>query len=273
LASIGQTAGNPPATSPARTTTCAASLSPLDQRTSSSRSTVHAGAAIQRAAEEVRRQLLVAAADLLNVDVALLERRDGAVHGGPRRLSAAHVVNAATSRFGGEIIGYGHVMPTDTETPNAFRMRTGYWEGSIGAAKVAVDPETGEVEVVRYITVGDTGRIINPQSAHGQEEGGVAMAVGTPLFESCDFESGAFANPSPIDYRLPTTLDVPSDLHSISFESGKGPGPFGAKGLGESSIITVAPAIANAVYWATGRRIRELPLTPAKVWRALQDDA
>src|SRR5262249_48778413 len=148
-------------------------VTPFDQRTSSSRSTVHAGLAIQRAAEDAVGQLLREAANLLGVDPSTLETRDGAVLGGPRRLTWGRVIDGATSRFGGEVIGHGHVNQADTETPNAFGMRAGYWEGSVGAAEVAVDPETGEVEVVRYVTVGDAGRVINPLSAHGQEEGGV----------------------------------------------------------------------------------------------------
>jgi CO/xanthine dehydrogenase Mo-binding subunit len=150
-------------------------------------------------------------------------------------------------------------------------MRAGYWEGSVGAAEVAVDLETGEIELLRYVTVADAGRVINPITAHGQEEGGAAMGIGHALFEACVFEDGSFRNPSLIDYRVPSIDDVPADLESRFLERGDGPGPYGAKGVGESSIITVAPAIANAVAAATGRRIRDLPLTPWNVWAAVAD--
>jgi CO/xanthine dehydrogenase Mo-binding subunit len=95
------------------------------------------------------------------------------------------------------------------------------------------------------------------------------MAFGHALFEASLFEDGAFLNPSLVDYRVPRASDVPAALSGRYLERGDGPGPFGAKGMGETSIITVAPAIANAFAAATGVRIRDLPLTPWAVWRAL----
>jgi CO/xanthine dehydrogenase Mo-binding subunit len=141
-------------------------------------------------------------------------------------------------------------------------MRAGYWEGSVGAARVAVDRRTGEVEVLQYVTVADAGRVINPHGAHGQEVGGAVMAVGHALTEALDFDGGYLTNPSPVDYRVPLAADVPGVVESLFLERGDGPGPFGSKGLGESSIITVAPAIANAIAAATGVRVRELPIRP-----------
>jgi CO/xanthine dehydrogenase Mo-binding subunit len=95
--------------------------------------------------------------------------------------------------------------------------------------------------------------------------------MGHVLFEACIFEDGIFLNPSIVDYRVPSITDVPTALTSHLLERGDGPGPFGSKGLGESSIITVAPAIANAVAAASGVRARELPLNPWTVWRSMRD--
>ena len=89
------------------------------------------------------------------------------------------------------------------------------------------------------------------------------MALGTALFESCDFENGALMNGSLIDYRSAHGARRAVRLTQRPLRERQGPGPFGSKGLGEASIITVAPAIANAVFWATGRRVRDLPLSPA----------
>ena len=242
---------------------------PFDQRTSSSRSTVQLGMAVQRAAEDAVRQACAAVAGRCGVAAEGLALRDGTVVGAPRPMSIREVIEDPGSRFGGEIIGVGHFVPDDPGAPTAFGMRAGYWEGSVGAAEVAVDPETGEVEVTKLVSVGDAGTVINPLTAHGQEEGGAAMAVGHALFEECIYEDGRLLNPSLLDYRLPTTRDVPATLESHLLERGDGPGPYGSKGLGESAIITAAPAIANAVAAAIGAPLRELPLTPWRVLEAL----
>lgn len=242
---------------------------PFDQRTSSSRSTVHLGLAVQRAAEDASRQACEAAAERCGVPAEGLALREGIVTGGPRPMSIREVIDGPGSRFGGEIIGVGHFVPDEPEAPTAFGMRAGYWEGSVGAAAVAVDPETGEVEVTKLVSVGDAGTVINPLTAHGQEEGGAAMAVGHALFEACVYEGGHLVNPSLLDYRLPTARDVPAALESRLLERGDGPGPYGSKGLGESAIITAAPAIVNAVAAAIGAPLRELPLTPWRVLEAL----
>lgn len=204
-------------------------VTPFDQRTSSSRTTVHLGLAVQRAAEDA---------------LAQLQAADGA------------------ELPGGELVGVGTVDQEEPEAPTAFGQRAGYWEGSVGAARVAVDPRTGAVEVLQYVTVADAGRVINPHGAHGQEVGGAVMALGHALTEALEFHEGYLVNPSPVDYRVPLATDVPGVVESLFIERGDGPGPFGSKGLGESSIITVAPALANAISAATGIRIRELPIRP-----------
>lgn len=246
-------------------------VTPFDQRTSSSRLTVHLGTAVLRAAEDARARLLEVAARLAGVAPEALELQDGEVVGDGVRLAVDAVVAAAGSGLGGEVIGVGAVDQDAPEAPTAFGMRAGYWEGSVGAARVAVDPETGAVEVLDYVTVADVGRVINPLGAHGQEIGGAVMALGHVLSEGLDFEDGYLATPSPVEYRLPLAEDVPARIESIFIERGDGPGPFGAKGLGESSIITVAPAVANAIAAATGVRVRDLPIRPWAVWRALAD--
>jgi len=252
-----------------RVTTPDTAVTPFDQRTSSSRSTVHMGTAVLRAAQDAARQACDAAAAAFGVAAGSLSLQDGAVVGGPAPLPLDRVINGPTSRFGGEVIGVGHFVPEHPDAPTEFGMRAGYWEASVGAAEVSVDPDTGDVEVTRFVTVGDAGRVINPLTAHGQEEGGAAMALGHALFEECLYEDGRLVNPGLIDYRVPTTRDVPLALESHLVESGGGPGPYGSKGLGESAIITAAPAVANAVAAATGAQIRELPLYPWRVLDAL----
>lgn len=264
-------------------------LTPFDQRTSSSRLTIHLGSAVQRAAEAARDSLLDLAAAQSGVPAADLTLQDGVVVGAGVRLTCNEVITAPGSHAGGEIIGTGSVDQDEAElrgradpenvaggdAPDGrkfeFGLRAAYWEGSVGAARVAVDPRTGEVEVLSYVTVADAGRVINPRAAHGQELGGVVMAIGHALSEALEFDDGYLQNPSPVDYRVPLADDAPRHFDSVFFERGDGPGPFGAKGLGESSIITVAPAIANAVTAAIGTRLRHIPLRPWDIWQALAD--
>ena len=96
------------------------------------------------------------------------------------------------------------------------------------------------------------------------------QAIGHTMFEEMVYEDGQLLNPNLIDYRVPTFADLPEVFETILIENGDGPGPYGAKGIGEGGVVAVAPAVANAIYNATGVRIKDLPLTPERVWRALE---
>src|SRR5436309_770535 len=146
-----------------------------------------------------------------------------------------------------------------------------FWEIGIGAVEVDVDRETGKVHVAKYVTAADAGKALHPLQCEGQDEGSAMMGFGHTFYESYYFEAGQIINSSMVDYKVPTFDDVPEECESILIEDCDGPGPHGSKGLGEGGIIPVAPAVANAIAWSTGARIRTLPLTPEKVWRALQN--
>jgi len=133
-----------------------------------------------------------------------------------------------------------------------------------------VDPDTGVIRIVKYISIADVGKAINPLQCLGQDEGAVLFGIGHTLFEEMVYEDGQLLNPNLIDYRVPTFRDLPEDFDSILLENGNGPGPFGSKGMGEGGLLPVASAIAMAVSNAVGVRICDLPLSPPKVWRALQ---
>jgi CO/xanthine dehydrogenase Mo-binding subunit len=136
--------------------------------------------------------------------------------------------------------------------------------------EVAVDAETGQVQILRIIACLDVGKAINPLSVEGQLEGGAIQGMGYALMEDVILKNGITLTPSFSEYLIPTSLDV-VDVESIMLESRGGVGPYGAKGVGEPSMVSIAPAIVNAVSDAVGVRVFELPVTPEKIVKALKD--
>ncbi|HEV8677127.1 MAG TPA: xanthine dehydrogenase family protein molybdopterin-binding subunit [Methylomirabilota bacterium] len=243
-------------------------VTPFDQRTNASRGTALLGHAVQAAARQVADQARAIAAEALGVAVEACRLEDGAVRAGDRRLTLGEVIVRFFRDAGGELIGHGYYRPAAERA--TLGARASFWEIGLGAAEVSVDRETGALTVHRYVTVSDPGRALDPDGVEGQDLGGVVMGLGPALFEALVYEDGQLVNGSIVDYRLPLFSDLPDSLEAVIVEGGGGPGPHGAKGVAEGSIVPVAPAIANAVAAATGVRIRDLPLTPERVWRALR---
>ena len=147
-----------------------------------------------------------------------------------------------------------------------------FYEFSCTASEVAVDLETGDVELVKHVTVADVGRAINRQHVEMQDEGAAVMGLGHTLMEHLLLDDrGRIRNLGALDYRIPTFKDLPSSMESVLVENGDGPGPGGAKGSGEGGLLATSPAIAAAISQATGVVIRDLPLSPERVWQAMQD--
>jgi CO/xanthine dehydrogenase Mo-binding subunit len=147
-----------------------------------------------------------------------------------------------------------------------------FFETGFGGAEVEVDRDTGVVELLRYASEADVGFAINWPACKAQDEGSVVMGIGHTFFERLEFSAGELINASSSEYRLPGIENLPSEeFTALLREDLNGPGPYGSKGAGESGIIPVAPAIANAIAAAAGIRIRDLPLTPERVWRALKE--
>jgi CO/xanthine dehydrogenase Mo-binding subunit/aerobic-type carbon monoxide dehydrogenase small subunit (CoxS/CutS family) len=242
-------------------------ITPYDQTTSSSRSTTMTGRAVQMAAEDVREQLVRVAAEALGLLPRDLALEEGAVVSAARRLGYPEVLALRFGMSGGELIGRGVVAPGRSAAP--LGGSTPFWEMAVGAAEVSLDPETGAVRVERYVSIADVGRAINPLLLEGQDEGGVMQGLGHTLFEEMVYTDGHLVNGTLLLYRVPRADDVP-DLACRFVENADGAGPFGAKGAGEGSLIPVSPAVANALARLTGVRLRELPLTPERVWRALR---
>jgi CO/xanthine dehydrogenase Mo-binding subunit len=245
-------------------------VTPYDVNTNASSSTVVMGLSVQRAAQDLKQQLLGHAAKALGVTEEELSFEEGKIrHNNGQSLSFQEIMQKVFLSRAGEMIGRGGYQDIKT-TKAALGSPTTFWETSWGAAEAEVDPETGEIKLLKYVSLADVGKAIHPVLCEGQDEGGVMNAIGHSLMEEMVYKDGQLLNPNIIDYRVPAFTDLPKDFETILVENRNGPGPFGAKGTGEGGLLPVAAAIANAVYQATGLRIYDLPLTPEKVWRALQ---
>jgi CO/xanthine dehydrogenase Mo-binding subunit len=123
------------------------------------------------------------------------------------------------------------------------------------------------------VTVSDVGKALNPLQVRGQDEGAAVMGLGHTLMEHYIWDDEArIRNLGAIDYRIPTSMDLPAEMRSDIVENADGPGPYGSKGMSEGALLPVAPAVAGALMDATGIVIRDLPLSPERVWLALQDE-
>jgi CO/xanthine dehydrogenase Mo-binding subunit len=237
---------------------------PYDWSTGASRGTAIVGTAVQRACRDIKEQLRALAAESAGVDVASVTAGEGTVRVGDRTIGYADVIREWYGRPAGEVIGRGYVRNLGPSPA--------FWEIGMGGVEVEVDPDTGQVRLRSYTALADVGRAINPRQCEAQDVGAVMMGLGHTLFEEMVYsESGSLLNPTILEYRVPLVTDVPDVMETVLVENGDGAGPFGAKGMGEGGGIPVAPAVANAIARATGVRIRDLPLTPERVWRALRD--
>ncbi len=241
---------------------------PFDMGTYASSATTVMGLAVQKAARAVRSQLIEAARSLGKSPDSTATLTDGEVRLGEIAFPFPALVRHVKGS-GGVLAGEGRQESRrDPDAP--LGARAPFWEVGWGAAKVHVDRDTGEVRVLKYVSIADAGKAINPQQCHTQEQGAFLQGLGQALFEETVYENGLMLTPDALTYRLPRISDLPDDLVNIIFENGNGAGPYGAKGLGESGILTVPSAIANAVAQAVDVRITDLPLTGEKIWRALK---
>jgi len=243
----------------------------------SSKTTVLAGNAAKNAGEQIRQQILEIASNMLQLPVESLGVKESHIFNREDkepRLTIREVMQHAHTHEGRKTL-----LAHGTFEPGKVRIgpQNEYY-GDISAAypfaahfaEVEVDPQTGEVSILRYVAAHDVGKAINPMAVEGQIEGGVVQGIGYALMEEVVFIEGRIQNPDFQDYYLPTALDIPP-IESILIESNDPVGPYGAKGIGEPTLIPVAPAIANAIYHATGIRFRELPITAEKVFLALKN--
>jgi CO/xanthine dehydrogenase Mo-binding subunit len=244
---------------------------PYDQQTSASRSTVLMGNAVLAACRDIQGRLRAMAARIHGVDEARVTVEAGVVRlPDGRELAVADVLRPGLGKLGGEVTGLGEARK-ETEPGHPLGGSAAFFEFNCTAVEAEVDRDTGDVTILRHVTVSDVGRAINPLQVRMQDEGAAIMGLGHTLMEHYIFdEGGRIRNLGAIDYRIPTSMDLPLELRSEAVENADGPGPYGAKGMSEGALLCVAPAVAAAVRDATGVAIRDLPLSPERVWRALQ---
>jgi nicotinate dehydrogenase medium molybdopterin subunit len=248
---------------------------PMDTGAIASRTTYVTGNAARLASEKVKMMLFDVAAPLLGVKPNQLEAMDHkiVVKGFPQRnMHIGDVANHARTVTGEPPIGSASFNPAtvalDPETGQGKPFGTYVYATQI--AEVEVDDETGDVEILRIVASHDCGTPINPMLVEGQVEGGISMGVGFALQEEILFnDKGVQMNPNLTNYIMPTSLDMP-EIEVDIVDNYDPSGPFGAKGVGEPTLVPTAACILNAIYDAVGVRIHSLPATAEKVFNAIQ---
>lgn len=217
------------------------------------------GNAVQKAATALRDNILRFAAGHVGVDVGACALQHDEVRCGSTTLPLTELLAAARERHVKFMVSRKAYGSPRSVTSNAHGFR------------LAVHRVTGEIRILYSVHATDAGVVINPAQVRGQIEGGVAQAIGFALTENYRVdENGAMVNPNLRNYRIPTYADIPR-TEVIVVETSDSVGPMGAKGIAESNVNPVAPALANALQDATGVRFRELPLTPERIYRRLVD--
>ncbi|MEM3112296.1 MAG: xanthine dehydrogenase family protein molybdopterin-binding subunit [Candidatus Anstonellales archaeon] len=248
-------------------------LAPMDNGTYDSRVTFGAGHAVKRAALEVKKKLFEATAIELGVRPEHLECRDGQIFSiyDPRKKIGFYEAVAKYQNSWGTLFGVGEYTPPQPQGnyPGKLIGPSPAFGFTAQVAEVEVDLETGKIKILNYYEAGDCGQPINPMSVEGQVHGGISMGIGQALYEEMVVgEDGRIVNSNFHDYKIPTSMDMP-EIITESVESYDPNAPFGNKETGEGPTCAVIPAILNAIYDAIGIRIKEVPVTPEKILRAL----
>ncbi|MBI2368717.1 MAG: molybdopterin-dependent oxidoreductase [Deltaproteobacteria bacterium] len=249
---------------------------PFDRGTISARSTFHMGRALQAAVADLKAQLVAGAADLLEASPADLVVEGGRVYvqGTPERgLSFVQINRRQFGKGGGTFFGHGAFKSPGRGVTDGreHEINSVFWFGGAAGAEVAVNTRTGEIRVLHLVNATDAGKALNPLQVEAQIRGCAILGYGGAMFEEVAFEGGQPVNASLLAYRIPCAADLPARMEAIIVETPHRDGPYGSKGVGETAVAPVAPAIGNALADALGIRLRDLPLTPDKVLLALRE--
>ncbi len=255
--------------------------SPYEWQTVASRLTWSMGNAIVNAAKDAKRQILDTVAEAWGETPEDLEIVKGVVvsYKSEKEMPLKNLAIYGLPKpgdkgwRGGPVIGRGNFMPTyvtglDAETGQGERAVVHYTTGA-QAVELEVDLDTGRIEILRGVSAFDVGKAINPGQVKAQMEGGFVQGMSSALFESLNLKDGVVRSPSFVDYRIATAADAPKDLQAIIVEEAQDDGPWGARGIGEHSMVPTIPAIANAIFDAVGVRLEGPPFTAEKVYLAM----
>ncbi len=236
--------------------------SPYTDLTAGSRTTYTMSFATHEACQSVLEQMKAHAAAQMKVEPAEVEYADGAFQVRENReqhMSWREVARLSVRRSTGPVVGRGATV----SQPRA---------PTFGAhlADVEVDPDTGKVSILRYTAFQDVGKAINPQQVEGQMQGGAFQGIGWGLSEYYAHDHGKLRNPTLLDYRILTALDLPN-IDTEIIEVPASAGPYGARGVGEVPIVPPPGALANAIYRAVGVRMYQLPMTPERIFWAMRE--
>jgi CO/xanthine dehydrogenase Mo-binding subunit len=255
--------------------------SPYEWQTVASRLTWSMGNAIVNAAKDAKRQILATVAEAWEEPPEDLDIVNGVVISfkSEKEIPLKNLVIYGLPKpggqgwMGGPVIGRGNFMPTyvtglDAETGQGERAVVHYTTGA-QAVELEVDLETGRIEIIKGVSAFDVGKAINPEMVKAQMEGGFVQGMSSALFESLQLKDGVVRNPSFVDYRIATSADTPKELQAYIVEVPQDDGPWGARGIGEHSMVPTIPAIANAIYDAVGIRLEGPPFTAEKVYLAM----
>ncbi len=229
---------------------------------SAQRTTMQMGNAVHNACKTLQEDLLGLAAQVKGGEAKDWQIVDGRLCWGESSFSINEIIRAVGASVVLKAVGYHSVPPMVKDSAFA---GMDHWAPSGAAVDLEVNRDTGELRILGYAVIADAGKTIHYSSAKAQVDGGAVMGFGHALFEETIYQDGQLQNGDPFQYRLPVMKDLPELFYSSMLEKGDGPGPFGSKGMAQTSIVTVGPAIGNAVYDALGVRVRSLPITPEKI--------
>ena len=233
---------------------------------SAQRTTMQMGNAVHNACNDLKRDLLGIAAQAKGGKAEEWQLIQGRLCWGETSFAIADIIRLIGGGVVLKAVGYHSVPPMVKDSAFA---GMDHWAPSGAAVDLEVNRDSGELRILGYAVIADAGKAIHYPSAKSQVDGGAVMGFGHALFEETIYQEGQFQNGDPFQYRLPVMEDIPQNFYSSMLEKGDGPGPFGSKGMAQTSIVTVGPAIGNAIYDALGVRIRSLPITPEKILRAM----
>ena len=241
-------------------------ITPFERSTGASRTTTLMGRAVLEACREAIAQLTKMAAEAFDAPAQELVEEPGGLRHGERRLTWGQILEEYFHAQDCSIVGRAYLRQSGD-----LKMLPPFWEVGVAGVEISVDEETGQLHVETLATVGDVGLAIHPAMAEGQDLGAATMGMGIALFEELIYDGQQLMNGTLLEYRVPRFSDLPSNIDLELAQNQDGAGPYGAKGGGEGSLNPLPACLANALYHATGARVNRLPLTPERVWQALQE--